>query len=120
MSLQHGLGACNNLHKIALAVLNYEVKYGRFPPAYTVDKKGRRMHSWRVLILEFLDSDLYAQYDFSRPWNSPGNLAFAKKMRKDGPYLCPSEDPSRPNMDELCDACRADGILRRSDWTKSR
>ena len=71
---------------------NYETKYGRFPPAYTVDKQGRRMHSWRVLVLEFLDPDLHAQYDFNRPWNVPANLAFAKKMTKDGPYRCPSED----------------------------
>ena len=54
------------------------------------------MHSWRVLILEFLDHDLYAQYDFNRPWNTPGNLAVAKMMKKDGPYRCPSEQPKNP------------------------
>jgi hypothetical protein len=86
-----------NLHKIALAMCNYETKYGRFPPAYTVDKQGRRMHSWRVLVLEFLDPDLHAQYDFNRPWNVPANLAFAKKMTKDGPYRCPSEDIKDPS-----------------------
>jgi prepilin-type processing-associated H-X9-DG protein len=80
-----------------LAILNYEAKYHHFPPAYTVDKQGRRMHSWRVLVLEFLDPDLYAQYDFSRPWNSPANLAFAKKMKKDGPYRCPLEDIKEPS-----------------------
>jgi hypothetical protein len=81
-----------NLHNIAIALLNYEAKYDRLPPAYTVDKQGHRMHSWRVLVLEFLDPDLYAQYDFSRPWNAPANLAFAKKMKKDGPYFCRSEE----------------------------
>jgi hypothetical protein len=86
-----------NLKKIGLALCNYAQKYGRFPPAYTLDKQGRRMHSWRVLVLEFLDHDLSTQYDFSRPWNSPGNLAFAKKMRKDGPYRCPSEDIKEPS-----------------------
>jgi prepilin-type processing-associated H-X9-DG protein len=82
------------LQRIAIAMLNYENKYHRFPPAYTVDKQGRRTHSWRVLILEFLDLDLYAQYDFSRPWNSRENLAFAMKMKmkKDGPYCCPAQD----------------------------
>jgi prepilin-type processing-associated H-X9-DG protein len=82
----------SNLHKIVLALLNYQTKYGRFPPAYTVDEKGRRTHSWRALILEFLDDHLYAQYDFSRPWNSPGNLSFAKEMKQDGPYRCPNEE----------------------------
>jgi hypothetical protein len=87
----------NTLHKIGLALINYEAKYGRFPPAYTVDKQVRRMHSWRALILEFLDDNLYSQYDFSRPWNSPGNLAFAKRMQGDGPYRCPSEEIKDPS-----------------------
>jgi prepilin-type processing-associated H-X9-DG protein len=88
---------CNNLRAIGLAMFNYEAKYHRFPPAYTVDKQGRRMHSWRVLLLEFLDPALYAQYDFSRPWDSPANLAIAAKMKEDGPYRCPSEDIKDPS-----------------------
>ncbi len=85
--------SAKNLGKIGAAMRSYEAKYGRFPPAYTVDEHGRRMHSWRVLILEFLDPDLYAKYDFSQPWDSPTNLAFAKMMKKDGPYQSPNEDP---------------------------
>lgn len=85
-----------NLKKIGLAIHNYYQKYGCLPPAYTVDRQGRRMHSWRILILEFLDPELYAQYDFNRPWNSPANLAFAKKMTKDGPYFCPSQEVKDP------------------------
>lgn len=81
-----------NLHQIGLALLNYQAKYGRYPPAYTVDRKGRRMHSWRVLILEFLDHDLYTKYDFSQPWNSPENLEFAKSVAADGLYHCPAEN----------------------------
>lgn len=39
------------------------------------------MHSWRVLLLPFLDgNDLYEQYDFSQPWNSEANLRLAEKM----------------------------------------
>ncbi len=86
-----------NLQNIGLAIHSYYTKYGCFPPAYTVDKQGRRMHSWRVLILEFLDHDLYTQYDLSRPWNSPANLAVAKKMKKDGPYFCPSQEVEDPS-----------------------
>ena len=88
---------CNNLHQIALAMMNYQVKYGVYPPAYTVDKQGRRMHSWRALLLEFLDRDLCRRYDFSRPWNCPANLAVAAMMKENGPYRCPSEQTQNPS-----------------------
>jgi prepilin-type processing-associated H-X9-DG protein len=82
-----------NLKSIGLAIHAYGTKYGHLPPAYTVDKQGHRMHSWRVLILEFLNADLYTKYDLSQPWNSPANLALAKEMKKDSPYHCISETP---------------------------
>jgi prepilin-type processing-associated H-X9-DG protein len=85
-----------NLHNIAVAMHSYCAKYGCFPPAYTVDKKGRRMHSWRALLLEFLDQGLYTKYDFTRHWNTPGNLAVAGMMKASGPYCCPSEQPQNP------------------------
>ena len=31
------------------------------------------------------------QYDFTRPWNCPDNLAVADMMKQDGPYQCPGE-----------------------------
>ena len=81
----------DNLKQIGLALHNYHEKYGCYPPAYTVDKQDRPMHSWRALLLEFLDPKLYTQYDFDQPWDSPDNLAFADVLAKDGPYYCPSD-----------------------------
>lgn len=44
------------------------------PPAFIADESGRPMHSWRVLLLPYLDAGkLYAQYDFSEPWDGPSN-----------------------------------------------
>ena len=64
----------NNIKQISLALLNYEQAYGTFPPAYIPDKNGRPMHSWRVLILPFLEQQsLYKQYRFDEPWDSPNN-----------------------------------------------
>lgn len=38
------------------------------------DADGQPMHSWRVLILPYIEEKkLYDQYDFSEPWNSPHN-----------------------------------------------
>ena len=37
----------NNLKQIALAMRSYEEVHKSLPPAYTVDAKGRPLHSWR-------------------------------------------------------------------------
>lgn len=89
----------NNLKNIMLAMRNYSIKYGCYPPAYTVDKNGQRMHSWRALLLEFMDRKLYDQYDYTHPWNSPGNLAVAEKIGEKDPYHlyhCPTELGDHP------------------------
>jgi prepilin-type processing-associated H-X9-DG protein len=82
--------ACmNNLRQINLAMLQYETQYGKFPPAYVADKNGRPMHSWRVLLLPFLDAnDVYSQYDFNEPWDGPKNRQLAARMPR--AYRCPS------------------------------
>ena len=38
-------------------------------------------HSWRVALLPYLDAnDLYKEYDFNEPWDSPRNLKLIPKM----------------------------------------
>jgi hypothetical protein len=82
--------AClNNQHQIVIALFNYEDKKGSFPPAFIPDKNGKPMHSWRVLILPYLDrKDLYDQYDFNEPWDGPNNRKLAEKMPQI--FGCPS------------------------------
>lgn len=67
--------ACvNNLRQISLALQGYHDKYGSFPPAYIADEQGRAMHSWRVLILPWLDKqEIYDRYRFDEPWDGPNN-----------------------------------------------
>lgn len=81
----------NNLKQIGLALHNYEQAHGALPPAYTVDANGQPLHSWRTLILPFLDEkQLYESIDLSRPWNDPANAAaFAKTVHA---FSCPSAD----------------------------
>jgi len=44
------------------------------PPAFTVDAQGKPLHSWRTLILPYLDQrQLYESIDLSKPWNDPVN-----------------------------------------------
>lgn len=63
-----------------MAVVNYESQYGSLPPAYVLGPDGRPWHSWRVLILEFFNSDLYEEYRFSEPWDGPNNRKLAERM----------------------------------------
>lgn len=84
----------NNLKQIALALFNYEETHGFFPPAYTVDSNGKPLHSWRTLILPFVEyleyQDLYNQIDLSKPWNDPANSK-AYKTAIDL-YQCPAAE----------------------------
>jgi Protein of unknown function (DUF1559) len=64
-----------------LAVANYHDTYGCFPPAYVADRDGAPAHSWRVLILPFLEQrELYSAYNFAEPWDGPHNRTLADKI----------------------------------------
>lgn len=63
-----------NLRAIGLALHGYHETYRAFPPAFIADGNGQPMHSWRVLILPFLDEqELYDRYRFDQPWHGPDN-----------------------------------------------
>ena len=83
------LSCLNNMRQCMLAIWNYESAHGRFPPAWQVDDNGVPMHSWRVLILPFLElNGLYDQYRFDEPWDGPNNSKLANQMPSI--YHCPS------------------------------
>lgn len=80
----------NNLKQIALALHNYQEMYGTLPPAYVAADDGTPLHSWRVLILPFLErNDIYDQYRFDEPWDGPNNRKLAERMPNC--YRCPSD-----------------------------
>lgn len=79
----------NNLKQIGLAMHNYHDAYGAFPPAYTVDAEGKPLHSWRTLLLPYMDQKpLYDKLDLSKAWDDPRN---AEVFQSNPPhYKCPS------------------------------
>jgi hypothetical protein len=85
----------NNLKQIALAMHNYHDRHKTFPPAYTVDKSGKPLLSWRVLILPYLDQQqaLYKEFRLDEPWDSPHNRALIDRMP--AVYHCPSGSSKR-------------------------
>jgi hypothetical protein len=81
---------------MALAVANYHDVYGSLPPAYIADSDGKPIHSWRVVLLQFIDETLYDQYDFAEPWDGPNNRKIAPQMPEI--FSCPSDTTKRPEM----------------------
>lgn len=83
-----------NLFTIRHALLQYDALHGRLPPAFIAGTNGEPAHSWRTLIIPYLDSwgiDAEAfnkAYDFHRPWNSASNAALLKP-RPEYRFACP-------------------------------
>jgi len=64
-----------------LAVASYHETHGQYPPPFTTDENGTRLHSWRVLILPFLgETELYEKINLDEPWNSSANRKLAVQM----------------------------------------
>ena len=84
----------NNMRQIMLAIMNYEAAYGHFPTdriVSTADGTELR-HSWRVLILPFLENqNVYDLYDFNEPWDGPNNRKLESRLSW-SVFQCPSHD----------------------------
>lgn len=73
--------AMNSLKQIALGMHNFYDVYGHFPPQSLTDAKGKRMLSWRVMILPYLDqAPLYNEFHLDESWNSAHNIKLVAKM----------------------------------------
>jgi prepilin-type processing-associated H-X9-DG protein len=79
----------NNLKQIALAIRFYEAEHHELPPAYTTDADGKPLHSWRTLILPYMEEqELYDTIDLTKPWDDPVNAEAIKRIPLT--YQCPS------------------------------
>jgi len=78
----------NRMKNVVLALHSYHSSYHAFPPAYTVDSDGNPLHSWRTLILPYLDQrELYEMIDLSKAWDDPANAAARKYALEEGLYV---------------------------------
>ena len=79
----------NNMMQIGLALQEYHAVHQTLPPAYTVDARGNKLHSWRTLILPYLGQEgLHRSIDFNKPWDDPANAQAAQTVID--LYHCPS------------------------------
>ena len=73
--------SANNIRQLLLSNLDYESNHGSFPCAYTKDESGKKLLSWRVHLLPYMDAgDLYSQFHLDEPWDSPHNKTLIEKM----------------------------------------
>lgn len=70
-----------NLRQLAMAMMRYHIAHRTFPAAYGLGPDGKTPHSWRVALLPLLGrKDLYDQYRFGEPWDSPANQEVLQSM----------------------------------------
>ena len=78
------------MRNISLGVINYSSHKKHTIPAYTVDANGHRLHSWRTLILPYIEeASLYQKIRLDEPWDSEYNQQFHDV--KLSVYCCPSD-----------------------------
>jgi len=63
------------LRQTALAILNYESAYRRFPPRAVKDEDGNELFSGRMSMLPFIEqNNLHGQLRRDEPWDSEHNI----------------------------------------------
>src|SRR5687768_17569182 len=66
----HRAGNCTS---VAHALERYFEVHGRLPPAVVFGPNNEPFHSWRMLIQEYMDPELFRMYDFALPWHHAKN-----------------------------------------------
>lgn len=82
-----------HLMEIGIALNNYNNVVGAYPPAVVFGPDGKPWHSWRALLLPYLERGVLAEeYDYKQPWDSPKNLKVLGRMPSS--FRDPASDPS--------------------------
>ncbi|WP_197439648.1 DUF1559 family PulG-like putative transporter [Calycomorphotria hydatis] len=71
----------NNMKHLMIAMHSYHATHNAFPAHANYSQNGKPLLSWRVHLLPFLDEEeLYNQFHFDEPWDSPHNKTLINKM----------------------------------------
>ncbi|MDR1480719.1 MAG: DUF1559 domain-containing protein, partial [Planctomycetaceae bacterium] len=89
-----------NMKNLLLAIHNYYDAYKKIPLAVTVDANGKPLHSWRVMLLPYLENyALYQSIRLNEAWDSEHNKQFHDKMPD--MFKCPSNTKGNPKSDTV-------------------
>lgn len=73
--------APGSMKQLALAMHNFHDTFGAFPAQSLVDQQGKRLLSWRVMVLPYLEQyALYREFHLDEPWDSEHNRKLIEKM----------------------------------------
>jgi hypothetical protein len=86
----------DNMRVIVEALNDYSARYGTYPPPVVTDANGRKLYSWRVLILPFMGyEDLHKRFQLDQPWDSPANQSLVREMPT--AFASPNSDQAKQN-----------------------
>lgn len=71
-----------DLKQLVLGMHRYHDVYGHFPPPFSTDDNGRLLHSWRTLLLPYIEEKaVYKNIQLDEAWNGPNNKSFLEKLQ---------------------------------------
>ena len=86
-----------SLKKIGLALLNYNQRYGCFPPVFLCDRNGKHVNSWRMFAINSgLGYHIRSSYNLSQPWDGPENVRLKLGEWNVREFQCPSDRSQGP------------------------
>ncbi|WP_428307610.1 DUF1559 domain-containing protein [Lacipirellula sp.] len=84
-----------NLKFWAAGIREYASANGTLPPVTLRDPAGKPLHSWRTLVLPYLDlKGLYGKFDLRLPWDDSANAAAAQTLLEF--QQCPADHQHGP------------------------
>lgn len=87
------MSSANNLKQMALAFHNFNDSNNSFPKDIIDKKTGKRLLSWRVQLLPYMEqAALYQQFKLDEPWDSENNIKLARMVVP--VYTAPNQPPS--------------------------
>lgn len=97
-----------SMRAVAKAVRAYHQQYDQLPPNQLLDAQGRALHSWRALILPFLNEEkLATAYRWDEAWDGPNNALLHR-------YRPWHYQPYYPETSEASENCSLE-LLRSAD-----
>ena len=87
----------NNMRELAIAIQVHQDQRGDMPPLQLTTQAGRPLHSWRTLLLPYLEQQaLFRQMKLDQPWDAPGNRMLG--VGKHEVFQCPSSENGSSNL----------------------